>query len=104
LLEELTSAQISEWEAYDKVDPIGKWRDELSIASLASVIVNLARQIYHDPKKGKPEYVGPNDFMINWGETVEPTPEPKKQSPEEMFRILSGLARVQGTRDKIEKK
>jgi hypothetical protein len=42
--------------------------------------------------------------MINWGETAEPAPEPKKQTPEEMFQILSGLARVQGTRDKIEKK
>jgi hypothetical protein len=104
LLEELTSAQISEWEAYDRVDPIGKWRDELSIASLTSVVVNLARQLYHDPKKSKPTFVSPNDFMINWGEVVEPKPEPEKQTPEEMFQILSGLAQVQGTRDKIEKK
>lgn len=104
LLGELTSAQISEWEAYDRLDPIGKWRDELSIASQTSVIVNMVRQLYHDPKKGKPTFVNPNDFMLNWGEIEEPDSEPEKQTPDEMFQILSGLARTQGTTDKIEKK
>jgi hypothetical protein len=103
LLKNLTSAQLTEWEAYDRIDPVGKWRDELGFASLSSLIVNMARQILHDPKKGKPEYVTPEDFMPKWGEAPLQKPEPKKQSAEEMLRILKGIARVQGTTDKIKK-
>ena len=64
----------------------------------------MVRQLYHDPKKGKLEYVNPNDFMINWGEEQQQSQETKKQSEEEMVRILKSIARVQGTTDKIEKK
>jgi hypothetical protein len=100
---ELTSEQLTEWIAYDRLDPIGKWRDELMFASLSSLIVNMAREILHDPKKGKPEHVNPDEFMIKWGEEGD-VPEPKKQSAEEMVQILKSIARVHGTTDKIKKK
>jgi len=104
LLDELTSAQISEWEAYDTIDPVGKaeWRNELAIASLISVVVNMAKDIYNDPKKGKPDYVTPDDFLIKWGESAEQKPE--KQTQDEMLGALLGIARMQGTTDKIERK
>jgi len=103
LLKDLTSSQVTEWLAYDELDPVGKWRDELMIASLESLIVNIVRQLY-PPKGRKPEFTSPNEFMIKWGEIADQKPEPKVQSPEEMAQALRGLAAVMGTRDKIEKK
>jgi len=103
LLKDLTSSQVTEWLAYDELDPVGKWRDELMIASLESLVVNIVRQLY-PPKGRKPKFASPNDFMIKWGDVEEQKPEPNRQTPEEMGQILRGLAAVMGTRDKIEKK
>ena len=37
LLDALTSKQISEWEAYDRLDPIGTWREDFRMAFLATM-------------------------------------------------------------------
>ena len=75
----------------------------MRIASLESLITNIVRTLY--PVKGKkPEMTTPSDFMIEWGKKEEQRPKLKKQSQEEMKQILLGIASVQGTRDKIEKK
>ena len=101
LLKSLTSAQLTEWEAYDRLDPIGKWRDELGFASLSSLITNIVRQLY--PEKGrKPKLTSPVDFMLEWGKEEEQKPEPKKQSVEDMKQIIMGIASVQGTKKKIK--
>ena len=85
------------------MDPIGKWRDELMIASVCSLITNITRQL-HTKKGYKVEFTSPDDFIMKWGETEEEKPAPKKQTPEEMERMLHSLARTQGTTDKIKKK
>ena len=92
LLKQLTSSQVSEWEAYDRLDPIGKWRDELGFASLSSLIVNIVRTIY--AKKGTtPKDSTPTDFMMKWGYSAEEQkPEPKQQSVEDMKTIMEGIA------------
>jgi len=101
LLKSLTSEQLTEWEAYDRLDPIGKWRDELGFASLSSLIANIVKQLY--PEKGrKPKLTTPMDFMMKWGEVEEQKPEPKKQSVEDMRQILMGIASVQGAKKKIK--
>jgi len=97
LLTQLTSAQLVEWEEYDKLDPIGKWRDELSIASVCSLITNIVRQL-HTKKGHKVEFTSPDDFMIKWGDVAKP--EPKKQSVEEMKEVMLGLVRTTKTKDK----
>jgi hypothetical protein len=88
-LDELTSEQISEWIAYDRLDPIGKNRDEYGWAVLCSVVVNLARDIYS--KKGTyPKHTTPEDFLPDWaGERQKVT---KKQTVEEQKQILLDLA------------
>ena len=103
LLEQLTATQLSEWEAYDKLDPIGKWRDELMIASVCSLITNITRQL-HTKKGYKVEFTTPDDFIIKWGEFEEQKPEPKKQTQEEMANVLQSLVSMHGTTDKIKKK
>ena len=84
--------QLQEWEAYDVIDPVGKWRDEFQIASLSSLIVNIVNQLYH--KEGEtPKVVSTIDFLPDW--SGERKIEPKKQSVEEMKQILLGIARTQ---------
>ena len=84
----LTSSQITEWQAYDRIDPIGKWRDEYIIAVLASVIMNIAKSVW-GKKNVKPS--SPKDFMPNWEKAFD---KPKPQSVEEMKQILFALAGV----------
>lgn len=92
LLDQLTSKQISEWEAYDRIDPIGSWRDDFRIAALESLITNIVQQLY--AKKGStPVTTTPLDFMVDW--TGDKVKEPKKQSVEDMKKILLGMAKNQ---------
>ena len=93
LLDQLTSKQISEWEAYDRIDPIGSWREDFRLAKIESLITNIVQQLY--AKKGsKPGLTTPLDFMIDWmGEGK--VNEPKKQSVEEMKSVLLGIAKGQ---------
>lgn len=103
-MDQLTSAQISEWEAFDKIDPIGSWRDDFRTAHLISQIVNIVNQLY--AKKGaKPTTTTPMDFMPDWSGENEGA-EPKKQSVEEMKQILLAIASQskKGVNIPIEKK
>lgn len=98
-MDQLTSKQISEWEAYDRIDPIGSWRDDFRIAKLESLLTNIVQQLY--AKKGStPTITTPLDFMVDWsGEKGEV--EQKKQSTEEMKRTLLGIANMQNKRVRV---
>lgn len=86
-MNELTSIQLSEWEAYDRLDPIGGWRSDFRIASLISIIVNIARSVWG--KEGIKMSV-PLDFMPEWDKEIEL--ETKQQTVEEMKQILLSIA------------
>jgi hypothetical protein len=97
LLDQLTSRQISEWEAYDRIDPIGTWREDFRLAKIESLITNIVQQLY--AKKGsKPAITSPIDFMVDW--TGDKVAEPKKQSTQEMKDILLGIASSQNKKVK----
>ena len=98
----LTSRQISEWEAYDKIDPIGKWRDDYQFAQLESLLVNIITHLFHDPKKGKPVDTTPLDFMVDWTGEGKYS-EPKKQSVEQMKQVMMDIATNQNKRVRPEK-
>lgn len=88
----LTSRQISEWEAYDRIDPIGSWREDFRFAKLESLITNIVQQLYAEKGK-KPTLTTPLDFMVDWaGDKVQ---ESKQQSVEDMKAVLMGLAKDQ---------
>jgi len=89
LLNYLTSTQFSEWEAYDRLDPIGTWREDFRLAYLSSLVTNLTISVHG--KKGA-KHTTPMDFMLDWTGT---TKEPKKQSVEEMKEILMAFAKRQ---------
>lgn len=87
LLEKLKSTQISEWEAYNTLDPIGKWRDDFHMAALLAKMENLVKDIYSKDRNR----ASPIDFMPEWG-MGEQEKEPKMQSVEEQKRILLEIA------------
>ena len=89
--------------AYDDLEPIGEWRADYRIAMLCSLVMNIAQSVWGG--KGKLAPVSPLDFMPNWGgerTSVPKPPEPKRQSVEEMKKILQEIARFHKTtgRDK----
>jgi len=80
LLNLLTSSQLSEWEAYDKLDPLGDWRGDYRMANIMALIANINR----DSKK-KTEPYSVLDFMPEWDFNKE---EKKQQSIEDQKRIF----------------
>lgn len=87
MLDYLTSAQLSEWEALNRIDPIGKWREDYQTAKICSLITNLAIQI-HAPKNTK--LTTPLSFMPDWDGTREEDAV-EKQTPEEMLNIFKSF-------------
>ena len=43
LLAEMDSAELTEWMAYDQVEPFGEWRADLRAGIVASTIANALR-------------------------------------------------------------
>ena len=91
---------MAEWEVYDRIDPIGKWRDDFRTARFMSFVSNIVSALF-PPKGGKPKEVLPLDFMPDW--TGDKEIEVKKQSPEEIKQIFMGIASQQKIRDKRRK-
>jgi hypothetical protein len=89
-LDQLTSYEISEWEAFDKIEPIGIWKDDYRLAYLSSLITNLTIST-HGKKSAK--FTNPIDFMLDWDVTKEKSTEVPKQSVEDMKAILQGIAK-----------
>jgi len=100
-LDELSGPQLSEWEAYDRLDPIGAWRDDFGIATLVSAMTNIVRSLYWDEEKyGKAKMTGPADFMPGW-DKEQVKSEPIRQSVEEMRQVMYTIA---GANKKKERK
>jgi hypothetical protein len=97
LLDQLTSVQISEWEAYDRLDPIGTWRDDFRMANLVTTMTNLTISVHG--RKGT-KMVTPINFMPEWD--VNKVKEVKIQSVEEMKEILVELADIQNAKFRRE--
>lgn len=90
LLELLTAEQLAEWRAYDLLEPIGTERIEYGFAMLCAVIMNIALSVFG--KKDAKQF-SPLDFMPSWdGSAYKEREETKKQSVEEMKRILEMIA------------
>lgn len=87
LLQNLTSGQINEWKAYDRLEPIdSSARNEFMLAKLCTLISNIMRSIWG--KKGT-KMLKITDFYPEWdyenrkNQIIEP-----RQSMDEMKRVL----------------
>ena len=94
----MNAVQLSEWEAYDRLDPIGTWRDDFRMAYLASIITNIA--IKWNAGKKQVKLIELMEFMPQWDR--QETKEVKKQSVEDMRDFLLSFAKAHNKA--IEKK
>jgi hypothetical protein len=110
LLAELTSEQVSEWEAYSKLEPFSNWRMDYYSAQICALVMNIARSIYS--KKGSnPKLVTTDNFMLqnkidDMFDKMEMTDaDVIKQPIEDMRKVLldifkfakkSGKAKIKG--------
>jgi hypothetical protein len=91
-LDKLTAYELAEWEAYDRIDPIGTWRDDFRGAKLESLILNIVNQLY--AKKGsKPIVTTALEFMPDWtGDRVD---EKEKSTPVDILTLFKDIAASQ---------
>ena len=100
-MDKLTGYELAEWEAYDRIDPIGTWRDDFRGAKLESLILNIVNQLYAE--KGKKLVVTTAlDFMPDW--TGDKTDEKKQSSPEDILALFRGIAASQKKKKEIVSK
>lgn len=87
---------MSEWIAYNEIDPIGEWRHEFRTARLESLITNISSALYH--KKGtKPVMTTPADFIPVWGKKKVTPFDPKKVA-ESVKRVFHSIMKGQSQR------
>ena len=59
--QEVSSREFAEWQAYDRLDPIGDERADIAAGIVASVVANTNRD---ERKRAEP--FKPGDFMANY--------------------------------------
>ena len=105
-MDKLTSYELAEWEAYDKIDPIGTWRDDFRSAKLESLMINIVNQLYAEKNK-KPIVTTALDFMPDFagdGRYEKKEDTNKATTPEEILSLFKGIAaRQKQTGKKVNK-
>lgn len=85
LADSMPSRIFYEWQAYNRLSPIGAWRGDWQAAMIAAVIANSRRG-----KNGRRYRV--NDFMPKWAK-----PTTKTQTPQEFYQSLKRHLGFYGT-------
>lgn len=88
LIEKLTASQLSEWYAFNSLEPIGEHRADYRVSYLASLITNLAIRI--NGKKGD-KLSSVKDFLFEW-DSESSTKGTGTQSIEEMKSVFNQIA------------
>jgi hypothetical protein len=91
----LTPTQLVEMEEYNKLEPIGGFRDDFRIAMLCDLVFQAVQAVAG--RKGRRRKSSPMDWMP-WGDGVGLPDEPKRQSLESMKAALESIAKKHGTR------
>jgi hypothetical protein len=89
----LTIQQLNEWEAYDKLDPIGSWRDDFRIAKLEALFRNIYRE------KKETALISPVDCMIEWGKKEK---KDTKNLSETILSFFKGHNKREDYKEKIK--
>lgn len=100
-MEQLTAHQLAEWEEYNKLDPIGEWRNDHRLAYICNIISNLAISIH--AKKGT-KMTDIKDFMIEWDKPIIQGADKATQSVEDMKKAMLGIASTQNKKMKNKTK
>ena len=101
MLDELTAEELTEWEVYSKMQPIGTWRQDFRFAMIASTIVNIAKSIWG--KRGeKKNLKNPQDFIPKWdsGEEDKEVPQESFESMRNKFQLLAARSEWKESRER----
>jgi hypothetical protein len=85
MLEEMTSSEVADWMAYERLEPWGEERADLRTGILASLVANVTRG------KDQKAY-GPVDFMPDF----EPKEESEGKGQLEQHDLVSKVRAVFG--------
>lgn len=88
----LTSEQVSEWIAYERIDPVGEWRSDARNSQLIATIYNLFLARFG--KKGTKSKT-PADFMPKW-DSEQDQNEVNYQDVDEMKSQIQAAANIFG--------
>lgn len=102
LLSCITAKQLVEWEAFDRLEPIGGFREDYRFAQVCYLIFDIAQAVYGKP--GRRRKSSPIDFMPWGGLGAEKRQREgkKQQSVEEMKAILFQMFKPSKQRKKNE--
>lgn len=92
----MTSTQLSEWEAYNRIEPIGNYYRDAQIAALHSFLYNFFSA--YTSKKGRHKVSKPEDF-IPWYDQSKNIEDIEEQPMEDMKQILYSIAAVSKKKD-----
>jgi hypothetical protein len=79
-LEHISSLELSEWMAYDQVEPFGELRADLRAGIITATIANVNR----DADKHREPFT-PQDFMPNFDQVES---KPQGMTPEETLAMV----------------
>ena len=82
LLARIDSRELSEWQAYEGLDPWGGWRGDLQAGIVASVVANTMGR-----RKGQPAFT-PQDFLPSF-EGPSPRPAQTVEEQMQMARLIT---------------
>lgn len=69
----MPAAELTQWIAFNTLEPIGQWRDDNLAGRICAVVANTVRT--------KPPFAKPSDFMpVQKAALPPPTPEQMKAS------------------------
>lgn len=83
LLERVSSRELSEWRAFDRVEPVGETRQVYQLALVAAVMANTWRGKDQPPKKLE-------EFVLRFGEREEAREEMSAEQSARWFAMLTG--------------
>ena len=84
----LDSRELSQWEAFERIEPFGEWRGDVRAAMVCATVMN---------SQGARPAARTSDYMPQFG----PPPEP---DPEQEMLALSSLVRSAGQEAEAAKK
>ncbi len=109
MLDDLTADQVTEWAAYNELEPVGEYHRDYMHGQLMALIHNLAQSIYG--KKGKRKTVRPEDFLPWMDRAAEHSPQSKskvQQSPDDIKSLFMDLKKTmpqkRGKKEKLHQK
>ena len=88
MLEQMSSREVTEWLAYDRLYGLPDWRDDFRVAAMCALLANINR----DAKK-KPSAYSPADFMPDFGVEKEPQSEERQMA---IMKQVEMIAQAQG--------